>query len=409
MVNHGSLTLIRSQVTDNTAGPGTNGGTLNLGTADVQDSTISGNGAELCGGITNNGSLFLLRGSTVSDNRADGDGGICNSGTMRITNSTISNNSAGHGVGGIASSGDLRLANSTVTQNRLSGGCGSAPVCSPLAGGIGHSTVSSANRGSITMSQTIVAGNTKNHTPSDCNNVRSAGRNLVGAGTGCPNNGTTDQAVSPATVFTTVLGPLQDNGGPTRTHAPLPGSPAIATGGSTCPGTDQRGMPRPQGTNCDIGAVEAFVAATSALAWQNLPLPTRTGTFTVRFGAIPHQNRMNAVTGLAHGPVSNHPNQLGVIVRFNPSGYLDVYDGRVANYRADVAAPYTAGTRYAIRLVVNVASHTYSVYVRPAGGAERLLAGNYAFRAERQAVPWLDTWALKSWVGSHTVRNVTVQ
>jgi hypothetical protein len=129
----------------------------------------------------------------------------------------------------------------------------------------------------------------------------------------------------------------------------------------------------------------------------------------VRFEAIPHQNRMNAVTGLARGPVSNNPNQLGVLVRFNPGGYLDVYDGRVATYRAETALPYTAGTRYTVRLVVNVASHTYSVYVRPAGGAERLLAANYAFRAEQQAVPWLDTWALKSWVGSHTVSNFTIQ
>jgi hypothetical protein len=55
-----------------------------------------------------------------------------------------------------------------------------------------------------------------------------------------------------------LLGSLADNGGPTRTLAPAAGSSAIDTGldGPTCPGHDQRGIPRPQGSHCDIGAVE---------------------------------------------------------------------------------------------------------------------------------------------------------
>ena len=52
------------------------------------------------------------------------------------------------------------------------------------------------------------------------------------------------------------LGPLQDNGGPTPTHALLLGSPAIDAS-SACPATDQRGVTRPQGAGCDIGAFEA--------------------------------------------------------------------------------------------------------------------------------------------------------
>ena len=67
--------------------------------------------------------------------------------------------------------------------------------------------------------------------------------------------------------------------------------------------------------------------------------------------------------------------------------------------------PYTAGRWYDICLVVHVYEHTYSVYVRPEGGAEQVLATNYAFRAEQQAVPRLDTWALKAWTGSHTIQN----
>jgi hypothetical protein len=53
------------------------------------------------------------------------------------------------------------------------------------------------------------------------------------------------------------LGPLADNGGATQTHALLSGSPAIDAGdNSTCPATDQRGVARPQGSACDIGAYE---------------------------------------------------------------------------------------------------------------------------------------------------------
>jgi hypothetical protein len=56
-----------------------------------------------------------------------------------------------------------------------------------------------------------------------------------------------------------ILGPLMDNGGPTKTHALVSGSPAIDTipgADPECTGTDQRGMPRPQGAGYDIGAFE---------------------------------------------------------------------------------------------------------------------------------------------------------
>lgn len=61
-----------------------------------------------------------------------------------------------------------------------------------------------------------------------------------------------------------LLGPLENNGGSTLTHALLPGSPAIDAGNPTgCTDhlgnlltTDQRGVTRPQGPTCDIGAVE---------------------------------------------------------------------------------------------------------------------------------------------------------
>ena len=71
------------------------------------------------------------------------------------------------------------------------------------------------------------------------------------------------------------LGPLQDNGGPTQTHAPLTGSPLIdhgspaapGSGNGACEATDQRGTTRPgPGTVCDIGAVEDGTSETADLA-----------------------------------------------------------------------------------------------------------------------------------------------
>lgn len=80
----------------------------------------------------------------------------------------------------------------------------------------------------------------------------------MGAGTGCPASGSGDQSIDPAVVFTSVLGPLQDNGGPAATRALLPGSPAIDAA-SACPppAQDQRSITRPQGAACNIGAYEA--------------------------------------------------------------------------------------------------------------------------------------------------------
>ena len=121
---------------------------------------------------------------------------------------------------------------------------------------------------------------------------------------------------------------------------------------------------------------------------------------------VSHRNGMNGVTGVALGTADAYTD-LGVIVRFNPSGFLDARNGGA--YRATQTIPYTAGTRYRVRLVVNVPKHTYSVFVTPDGGAEQTLATNYAFRTEQRIVPRLDTRALRSWSGSHTVCNFALK
>jgi hypothetical protein len=85
--------------------------------------------------------------------------------------------------------------------------------------------------------------------------VNSNGYNIESPGNTCGFDQTGDQVVPDA-----MLGPLQDNGGPTETHALLPGSPAInQIPEAECEvDTDQRGEPRPEtgGTMCDVGAFE---------------------------------------------------------------------------------------------------------------------------------------------------------
>lgn len=232
IINQGTLTLNSAAVTGNTAGDPTNGG---------------GTGAGIWNGV---GATMTLNGSTVSGNSAIGNlsyapsrgGGIANDGTVTLNNSTVSGNSASQGFGGgISNSLALTLNDSTVSANSSQGTNG---------GGVD-------NRGTLTARNTIVAGNADGDLSG---NVNSEGYNLFGTTSGGGFAGTDLVNVMP------LLGPLQDNGGPTATMAPLPGSPAIdrtpGTPGVNFPATDQRGIARPQGARADCGGVEVVVSQT---------------------------------------------------------------------------------------------------------------------------------------------------
>jgi len=240
--NLGKLTLTDLTLVN---GSGFGGGIYNKGTLTLNRVTLSSNqatGGDQGGGLSNDGQA-TINNSTISGNTAVLAAGIFNRGILTLNNSTVSSNIAGAAGGGIKNEGALTLKHSTISNNTAQHGGG----------------VANLSYGKVRYQNSIIAGNTANAdaTHADCDGIVSGslGYNLVGNNTGCPTI-STDKSTDP------LLGPLQNNGGSTETHALLPGSPAIdAIPAEKCVFTaDQRGIARPQNTKCDIGSFELEAA-----------------------------------------------------------------------------------------------------------------------------------------------------
>ena len=224
--------------------------TASGGTVAISDVTIrNGNFSGIGGGIFNSGTLALTN-STVSGNSGSDGGGIYNIGTLTLTNSTVSGNSAGGAAVGGINVNTLTQTNSPVSGDSL--------PSAPSGGGIWNCNGCTAD-----FINTIIAGNNATVAGIDCfGTLTSQGHNLVQNVAGCTITGDlTGNITGPDPL----LGSLQNNGGPTFTHALLAGSPANDSGDDSVVGsplfltTDQRGtgFPRLQGAHVDIGAYEA--------------------------------------------------------------------------------------------------------------------------------------------------------
>jgi hypothetical protein len=229
------------------------GATVQVGAATVIDSQITDN---IGTGIVLGGGSHVFTGTTISGNVARfGGGGVSsNDGDTQITNCTISDNSADDGGAGIRYFfGSVEVTSSTITGN-------AAGAMSSAEGG-GGILVSAGGDHRVLLRNTIVAGNSSASTGPDVQgDVFSFGYNLIGQ----PDNSTgwlaTDRTGTSANPIDPRLGPLQDNGGPTPTHAVLAGSPAIGTGDPALRSTlDQRGAQRNAGSPT-IGAVGVILA-----------------------------------------------------------------------------------------------------------------------------------------------------
>jgi CSLREA domain-containing protein len=274
--NSGALTLINSEISGNTVSGGISllqrgGGIASVGERGLTiiDSTISNNFAALTGGgLGLDQGKTTITNSTINNNAAGEDGGgifsfvgrpsgHLNKDPLTIVNSTISGNRAGDFGGGILNVGKLILDSVTITNN----------VADENRDGMGDGG-GIFNSHSVKLKGSIIADNADNspgaEAPDCYPRLTSKGYNLVGNTKGCKigkGKNLLGTAISP---LDPLLGPLQDNGGSTFTHALLPGSPAIDKGDPLCKDqkkqllrTDQRGITRPQGTACDIGAYEA--------------------------------------------------------------------------------------------------------------------------------------------------------
>ena len=276
------------------------GSTLELSSvAVIENAPVHGGGAPSGGGIYNSGALTLIN-STVSGNSTGGvfgggGGGIWNEGSCTITGSTISGNAKG-GIGN-AFEGVLTASNSTISGNFLDGIGSGGGLNNGAIATLTNCTITEngtlldnegggiTNSGALVATNCIIANNSAPMSPDVSGTLTSAGFNIIGNNSGATIvAGPGDQVGTAGSPIDPMLGPLQDNGGPTQTNAPLPRSPAVDTGGPV-EGltTDQRGRFRPvddPAIRAPDGGDESDIGAVEMQAGQSLNISTRLNVLT---------------------------------------------------------------------------------------------------------------------------------
>jgi Bacterial Ig domain len=280
--NHGTLTVSAGTFTNNSspAATGTSGGAIDsTGTLSVNTSTFSGNSGQEGGGIMNQSTATVTNSTFAGNNATDFGGGalVNTAGTATVAGDTFVGNT-GPGGGALDNDATLNIANSTFTNNTAGTNGGGAVV----------------NFGTTTVNQSTFSGNTSpfganlynftGFTLSMSMDIVAGGLTGTNCGGGAPitdlgyniDDGTSCgfSALNHSLNNTQPqLDALASNGGSTQTMALPAASPAVdaippATPG--CPGsTDQRGIARPQGKGCDIGAYELVVTTTSVIIPSN--------------------------------------------------------------------------------------------------------------------------------------------
>ncbi|MBS3026203.1 MAG: hypothetical protein HCA25_03660 [Dolichospermum sp. DET50] len=326
ITNYGTLLLKDSTISNNSAaGSGggifNNSGFNNSGTVTITNTTISNNSAEKSGGGISNGDgiysytggTITINNTTISGNSAkENGGGIFNGdgfsydteGIITMSNTTISGNSAKENGGGIFNQEKTYLNNSTITNNTADLDSNN----NGTGGGI-YNLDDDYNPGEVYTKNTIIAGNfdTGIYNPDIYGPINGNNFNLIGNINGASGTiGTGTDIVKP----NILLGPLQNNGGTTQTHALLDGSPAINAGknslvpldtkdldgdGNTTETIpfDQRGtgFSRIANNLVDIGAFEFQGIPSPIIKINNISIVegnsgTKTGTVTVTLNAV---------------------------------------------------------------------------------------------------------------------------
>lgn len=220
---------------------------LNEGTLEIFDSNIDDNFGDQS--LIESNGVLRVGGTSITDNDVSG-GIIENSGLTELINSTVSGNEAGFVLndpdfaGVISNTGLMTVTTSTIANN-----------IHPVAGNF-----QIGNSGEFTLSNSIISGVEGGRECSGISPVQSVGHNLHTDGTcGVPLQ--TDNPFGNPGLLA-----LDDNGGPGKTHALQTGSDAIDAGncGDGALTKDQRGISRPQGNGCDIGAYELVAESADA-------------------------------------------------------------------------------------------------------------------------------------------------
>ncbi len=281
--------LTNVTVAQNIGGSGIGGIWVDGAQVTLEQSTIFSNMGDDGGGILVSGVTgipVIIEQSAILTNTAYDTGGgiaIYNNGNVMIGHSLIMGNYAYYGDGGgIYNANSLTLQDSTLSGNRAGGNGGglingnSAQATADLNNvtiadnqadadndGVGKGGGVAVISGTFSLRNTLIGANMdlSGQAPDCGGSLDSQRYNLIQDMTGCTLTG---NLIGNITGQNPLIGPLQNNGGSTWTHALLQGSPAIDKGNPTAPGsgaaacltTDQRGAPRPVGVACDIGAFE---------------------------------------------------------------------------------------------------------------------------------------------------------
>jgi CSLREA domain-containing protein len=353
--NQGNVSLIQTTLTGCTGGEG--GAIYTAGTLNIVNSSLTGNSARQDGGaVSNNGGNVSISFSALNLNAATDSGGavasVAPNSVTTITETVISGNTASGGGGIINAAGLVTVTNTTISGNTVSNSGGGiqtgngTTVMNNLT--IARNTASNRGGGFIgntgfTIANSIIAGNTIAGKEADCASDFigppagvSLGYNLIQDATGCMFTGNTATNI---TGVDPMLAPLAGN-----VMALLPGSPAIdagnpsapGSGGSSCAIIDQRGIFRPQGTRCDIGAFEA----TPGLFISSI-FPAQGGSGGVVTVLVSGNGILSGATlqlqrsgqpAIVASPVAEDPGQVSITGTFNLTGAaLGTWDVVVTN------------------------------------------------------------------------------
>ncbi|MBK8476194.1 MAG: hypothetical protein IPL39_07715 [Opitutaceae bacterium] len=328
------MTLAHLDIIDGTGlnffiGP-SGGAILSLGNLTMQDCNLSGNSAETGGAICNYQGNLTMQGCSLSGNAARDGGAICNvQGNLTMQDCSLSGNavvkrrrwhreswdtgscaaapSLGNQAligGGIASMGPMTLQNCTLSGNQATGtdpGDGGGAIFQFGDTVLEHCTIVGNTaagpneatsgifilNGTLTLNNSIVANNGAGGT----DNFSVTGGTFTSLGYNLSNDWNGRATTTGDLTANPLLGALANNGGPTRTHALLAGSPAInAADPADATATDQRGALRPQNGRSDIGAYEVVTSIAPTFGTDPTPQTVFSGstaTFTVVASGIP--------------------------------------------------------------------------------------------------------------------------